>query len=353
MQKYVGFNIASTEYMIPILTVREIITMPPITALPQLPGYVNGVTNLRGSVITILNLKALLNTDADDSTENIGNTVVVITSGKMTFGIIVDGITGVINVDETKIEQPESFFNTDVEKIEGVAKFDDKLVVLLNIRKLLPVNDVNLFEDTITDLIEPGNDTHTGTDKGTENGLYKELGTMTRKLHNSLEDFKTSVDHNLCKLSKNDEVNAVNKLEFVISKTEEAANKTILNAERFFEESNDFVKHIENIKGNDEEVNYLKAFRESLNNDMTEILTAQQFQDITGQTIRKFITLVTSVESELARLISDFGTSLETGSENMITDTGKHEINITETSNTKENKITQSDVGALLKKYGF
>ncbi len=353
MQQYVGFNIESTEYMIPILTVREIITMPSITALPQLPGYVNGVTNLRGSVIPILNLKALLNTDADDSTENISNTVVVITSEKVTFGIIVDGITGVINVDETKIEQPESFFNTDVEKIEGVAKFDDKLVILLDIRKLLPVNDVTLFEDPITNIIEPGNDSHTGTDKGTENGLYKELGTMTRRLHNSLEDFKTSVNHNLYKLSKNDEVNAVNKLEFVISKTEEAANKTILNAERFFEESKDFVKHIENIKGHDEEVNYLKAFCESLNNDMTEILTAQQFQDITGQTIRKVITLVTSVESELARLISDFGTSLETGPENMITDAGKHEIAKAETSDTKENKITQSDVGALLKKYGF
>ena len=353
MQQYVGFNIESTEYMIPILTVREIITMPSITALPQLPGYVNGVTNLRGSVIPILNLKALLNTDVDDSTENISNTVVVITSEKVTFGIIVDGITGVINVDETKIEQPESFFNTDVEKIEGVAKFDDKLVILLDIRKLLPVNDVTLFEDPITDIIEPGNDSHTGTDKGTENGLYKELGAMTRILHNSLEDFKTSVDHNLYKLSKNDDVNAVNKLEFVISKTEEAANKTILNAERFFEESKDFVKHIESIKGHDEEVNYLKAFCESLNNDMTEILTAQQFQDITGQTIRKVITLVTDVESELARLISDFGTSLETGPENMITDAGKHEINKTETSDTKENKITQSDVGALLEKYGF
>ncbi len=353
MQQYVGFNIESTEYMIPILTVREIITMPSITALPQLPGYVNGVTNLRGSVIPILNLKALLNTDADDSTENISNTVVVITSEKVTFGIIVDDITGVINVDETKIEQPESFFNTAVEKIEGVAKFDDKLVILLDIRKLLSVNDVTFFEDTITDITEPANDYHTGTDKGTKNSLYKELGTMTRKLHNSLEDFKTSVNHNIYRLSKNDEVNAVNKLEFVISKTEEAANKTILNAERFFEESKDFVKHIENIKGHDEEVNYLKAFRESLNNDMTEILTAQQFQDITGQTIRKVITLVTSVESELARLISDFGTSLETGPENKITDTGKHELDKTETSDTKENKITQSDVGVLLEKYGF
>lgn len=353
MKQYVGFNLESTEYMVPILTVREIITMPSITALPQLPGYVNGVTNLRGSVIPILNLKALLNTTADNSTKNIGNTVVVISSGKMTCGIIVDGITGVINIDETKIEQPESFFNTDVEKIEGVAKFDDKLVVLLDIRKLLPVNDVNLFEDTITDIIEPGNDSNTETVNATENGLYNELGAMTRKLHNSLEDFRNSVDKNLYKLSKDDKVNAVNKLEFVISKTEEAANKTILNAERFFEESKDFVKHIEGIKGHDDEVNYLKAFRESLDNDMTEILTAQQFQDITGQTIKKVITLVHSVESELARLISDFGTSLETGSENIITDTEKHEIDETEIPHTNENKITQSDIGALLEKYGF
>jgi chemotaxis signal transduction protein len=120
--------------MLPILKVREIITMPSITELPQLPNYIKGVTNLRGSVIPIVNLKTLLNSEGEDIE---GNTVVVLTTGKVVFGITVDGITGVIKVDESKIDPPESFFNTNIDRIEGVAKFDDKLIVLLDTWKTL------------------------------------------------------------------------------------------------------------------------------------------------------------------------------------------------------------------------
>ena len=84
MQQYVGFNIGSSEYMIPILTVREIITMPSITALPHLPSYVRGITNLRDTILPVVNLKNLLNSDNGDDD---GNTVIVLATGQITFGI--------------------------------------------------------------------------------------------------------------------------------------------------------------------------------------------------------------------------------------------------------------------------
>jgi len=96
--QFIGFSINSNEYMIPILKVREIISMPSVTAIPHLPSYVNGVTNLRGSIIPIINLKNLLHTCGS---EGDGNTIIVISTGKITFGIIVDGITGVIKFDES------------------------------------------------------------------------------------------------------------------------------------------------------------------------------------------------------------------------------------------------------------
>ncbi|UCE71920.1 MAG: chemotaxis protein CheW [Nitrospiraceae bacterium] len=82
MQQYIGFDVNSSEYMIPILKVREIITMPSITVLPQLPLYIRGVTNLRGSIIPIVNLKKLLNSETATGE---GDTVIVITTGKITY----------------------------------------------------------------------------------------------------------------------------------------------------------------------------------------------------------------------------------------------------------------------------
>ena len=63
MQQYIGFHLSNNEYMIPILKVREIITMPSITVLPQLPSYIKGITNLRGAVIPVVNLRNLLNSN--------------------------------------------------------------------------------------------------------------------------------------------------------------------------------------------------------------------------------------------------------------------------------------------------
>ena len=124
MQQYIGFKVNSSEYMIPILKVREIITMPSVTALPHLPPYVKGITNLRGSIIPIVKLGTLLHYD---SSEEDGTTVVVLTTGKVTFGIVIDGITGVINADDADIEPPENFFNNTTENIQGVAKLENKL----------------------------------------------------------------------------------------------------------------------------------------------------------------------------------------------------------------------------------
>jgi chemotaxis protein CheZ len=397
--------------MIPILKVREIITMPMITALPQLPDYVNGVTNLRGSVIPIVNLKKLLDAGGDN---NSGSTVIVLATGKIVFGIVVDGITGVVNVDASKIEPPESFFNAHMDKIQGVAKFDDKLIVLLDAKKLLPLNDVSLLEDAIVDVKETG-DGHNvevtrqvqsigGTVtvkelydvkeffgdkfdeddprqkvfqmmldfmdalstnnyevvekitselvKETSSDLFKQVGKITRKLHDSLEDFKCSVDKGLDKLTRDDVPNALDKLEFVINKTEEAANKTMAVAERYFEESSDFSKHMKAIKNNEKASNYFKAFKQSMDNDMTEIITAQQFQDITGQTIRKVIDLVHNVEDELVRLITNFGMPLkvDTNTPADISGAGQSEQELTVRHS---EQISQSDVESLLQEFGF
>jgi len=412
MQQYIGFSINSNHYMIPILSVREIISMPSITELPHLPPYVCGITNLRDTIIPIINLKYLLN---GVSGEEEGKTIIVVASGQVTFGIVVGAITGVVKVNEMDIEPPESFVNNSADSIAGVAKINNKLIVLLDIKKLLPLDDLSLLEDTIVDVKESEDgasvevtkkvntiggkvtikELHHAKDylseklnsddpknkiydmmlefmdalsnheydkveditndliKATDSDIFKEVGKITRKLHDSLEDFKSAIDSGLQKLTENDVPNAVDKLQFVISRTEEAANKTMAIVERYFEEEDDFIKHIENIEGFEEDKTYLTAFKDALDNSMTEILTAQQFQDITGQTIKKVINLVNSVENELLNLITSFGM---TGNSATVTIPGtitydeyapeKHSDKLSET-------IEQSDVESLLNDFGF
>jgi chemotaxis protein CheZ len=394
--------------MIPILKVREIIGMPSITALPHLPDYIRGITNLRGTVIPVINLKSLLN--SDNGNEN-GNTVIVIATGKVTFGVIVDGITGVINADEDSIEPPDNF-SSNVEHIEGLAKFGGKLIVLLDTRKLLPLDDLTLLEDSIVDIMdvdEQGNvevvkeietiggrvtvtEVHKAKeylgniDKGdprhalfdhvlefmevlstgdhdriegvlekllsaSDSDIVREVGKITRKLHTSLEEFKSSIDTGLQKLASNDVPNAVDKLQFVISKTEDAANKTMALVERYFEEEDDFSQQINNIKGFDEEVEYLSTFKSSLDSTMTEILTAQQFQDITGQTIKKVINLVINIESELSKLVSRFGSQVKP--DDRMASTAVTAECCTEDNAAAGERVTQSDVEILLNDNGF
>ncbi len=413
MNQYIGFSVNSSEYMIPILKVREIIGMPSVTALPHMPGYVRGISNLRGNIIPIVNLKNLLDSECNECN---GNIVIVIATGKITFGIIVDEITGVVNADESDIEPPDSFFKNNADAVEGVAKLDNKLIVLLNTRNLLPLEDMSLLEENIINVEESSdgvnvevtkevdsiagkvrvtelhnakeyfrgkldreNPKHNVGDlminfinaleaqeyeqveviveqlgRETEGGLFREVGNITRKLHTSLEEFKGSLDNGIQRLTKDDVPSAVDKLQFVMSKTEDAANRTMGIVERYFEESDEFARQVREIGNDNDRVSYLESFKSALDDDMTSILTAQQFQDITGQTIKKVINLVNNVESELLSLVSKFGMSVKTEA---IEAAGKSESSpeeLTERDNAEEEeKVSQSDVEAMLNDFGF
>jgi chemotaxis protein CheZ len=175
---------------------------------------------------------------------------------------------------------------------------------------------------------------------------------ITRKLHDSINDFKNSIDSGLDKLTNESVPNAVDKLHFVMTRTEEAANKTMSIVERYFDEADDFSKHIEHLTGPEESIHYLKTFKEAMDNDLTEILTAQQFQDITGQTIKKVIALVNTLEVELVGLISTHGMPLKVEPPEI----EKSETNQTEddwADDAPHEKVSQSDVEALLGDFGF
>ena len=137
MQQYIGFKLNNNEFTIPILKVREIINTPVITPLPQAAHYMKGILNLRDRIIPIVDLKELVTARGTAPDGQIGGKIIVITNRNSTFGILVDAITSVINIDEADIEPPEGLLSENMDRVEGVAKFDDRLIILLDTDKLV------------------------------------------------------------------------------------------------------------------------------------------------------------------------------------------------------------------------
>ncbi len=132
----VTFSIGEEEFGVEILKVREIIRMLEITRVPRAPEFVEGVINLRGSVIPILDLRkrfGLVSKDNDKDTR-----IVVINIHNMIVGFIVDSVSQVLRIPANTVEPPPPVVaGLDSEYIEGVGKLEDRLLILLDLDRLL------------------------------------------------------------------------------------------------------------------------------------------------------------------------------------------------------------------------
>jgi len=147
--KYLTFSLASEEYGIGILKIKEIIGMMSITTIPQTPEFVKGVINLRGKVIPVIDLRLRFGMDAIDYTERTCIIVVEIEgqSGTIMIGIVVDAVSEVLNVKADDIEDTPTFgtkLNTDY--ILGMAKMEGGVKILLDIDRVLSQEEVDLLE---------------------------------------------------------------------------------------------------------------------------------------------------------------------------------------------------------------
>lgn len=147
--KYLTFTLAGEEYGIAILKVKEIIGMMPITPVPQTPGHVKGVINLRGKVIPVSDLRLKFGMDEVEYTDRTCIIVVEIEgeNGMLMTGIIVDAVSEVLSIKEENIEAPPRFgpaVKTDF--IRGIAKGDDDVKILLDIDRVLNAQEMAALE---------------------------------------------------------------------------------------------------------------------------------------------------------------------------------------------------------------
>jgi purine-binding chemotaxis protein CheW len=149
--KYLTFSLANEAYGIPVLKVREIITMLHITMVPQMPPYVKGVINLRGKVIPVIDLRAKLGLAEAEISENTCIVVVQIAmaGGEVkNIGLIVDAVEEVANVVAEEIEPAPDFgASIQVEYILGMAKIKSSVKSLLDIEKVISADEIRPVND--------------------------------------------------------------------------------------------------------------------------------------------------------------------------------------------------------------
>ena len=143
--KYLTFSLAGEDYGIAILKVKEIIGMLPITPVPQAPDFLKGVINLRGRVIPVTDLRLKFGMEPLDYNERTCIIVVEI-SGKETnvlMGVVVDSVSEVLNIKAEDIQDtPEFGTQVNTEYIQGIAKMDGGVKILLDIDKVLSIEEM-------------------------------------------------------------------------------------------------------------------------------------------------------------------------------------------------------------------
>jgi purine-binding chemotaxis protein CheW len=138
--KYLTFSLASEEYGISILRVKEIIGMMPVTPVPRTPSYVKGVVNLRGKVIPVMDLRLKFGMESVDYTERTCIVVVEVSGAqnRISMGMVVDSVSEVLNIKAGEIENTPSFgAHMDTSYILGLAKSDQGVKILLDIDMVL------------------------------------------------------------------------------------------------------------------------------------------------------------------------------------------------------------------------
>ena len=132
----VSFNLGDEEYGVDILRVQEINRMVHITRVPKAPEFVEGVINLRGKVIPIVDLRKRFGLVAKPHDKN--TRIIVVDIDGRTVGLIVDGVSEVLRFSMDTIEPPPPMVTgVDAEYIWGVGKLEDRLLILLDLSKVL------------------------------------------------------------------------------------------------------------------------------------------------------------------------------------------------------------------------
>ncbi len=134
-RQYLSFALGEEEYGLEILKVQEIRGWSGITPIPGTAGYMKGVMNLRGTVIPVVDLRTKFGMEAKEYSKF--TVIIVVTVGIRIVGLVVDAVSDVLDIAAAEIRPAPEMGSTDTSFISGMGMAGEKLVVLLDIEKLL------------------------------------------------------------------------------------------------------------------------------------------------------------------------------------------------------------------------
>jgi len=142
------FNLGKSLYGIPIEHVSEINKLEEITVLPKAPKFIEGVINLRGNVVPVIDLRKRFGMEQVERTKK--NKIVVVYVSKRLFGVIVDSVYEVLSLPEENVEPSlPTASGLKAEFINSIAKFKDNLIIILEITKILKSTEDIKVEEVV------------------------------------------------------------------------------------------------------------------------------------------------------------------------------------------------------------
>jgi purine-binding chemotaxis protein CheW len=132
----VGFQVGRETYGVPITSLHEIVRVPEITAVPDAPEYLEGVINLRGKIVSVMDLRKRFGEKQASLKKQ--NRILVVEHGGRLAGLIVDSASEVLKIPAESVEAPPAAFQEGgLNCVSGLGKIGGRLIVLLEMSKLL------------------------------------------------------------------------------------------------------------------------------------------------------------------------------------------------------------------------
>jgi purine-binding chemotaxis protein CheW len=140
----VSFRIAREIFGVPIAIVQEIVRVPEVTPVPDMPAFITGVINLRGKIVPVIDLSKRLKLEGTSLSRS--SRILILEVEKKVIGLLVDAVTEIIRIPPESIEPPPEIISPiAAEYLIGVGKLPNKLVILLDLRNILKPEELKRF----------------------------------------------------------------------------------------------------------------------------------------------------------------------------------------------------------------
>ncbi|HEY9899723.1 MAG TPA: chemotaxis protein CheW [Pantanalinema sp.] len=137
-----SFRLAEEEYAVDISAVQEIVRMSSITRVPRAPSFVEGVVNLRGKIVPVIDLRRRFGMASAEPTK--ATRIIIVDVAGKTVGLIVDAVREVLRLDSEAVSATPELVASGIDAafFKGVGQLGDRLIILLDLQRLLSMEEI-------------------------------------------------------------------------------------------------------------------------------------------------------------------------------------------------------------------